>query len=111
MSVQLIRGTTPRITCRIPGDLTETHLFFSVGPENRHTWFTVGHERMTVDYDSAENETAIVFTLTQKETCACKAGKAYAQFRAVDVSGNGMASNKIEVEIVDVIKDGVISYA
>lgn len=110
MSVQIIRGTTPRITCRIPGNLTETHLFFSVGPESRFSWFTVGHERMTVDYDTEESRTVIVFTLTQKETCACKAGKAYAQFRAVDIAGNGMASNRIEVEIVDVIKDGVLSY-
>lgn len=111
MSVQIIRGTTPRITCRIPGDLTETHLFFSVGPENRHTWFTVGHERMTVVFDTVAQDTVIEFSLTQRETCACKAGKAYAQFRAVDVAENGMASNKIELEIVDIIKDGVIRYA
>ena len=110
MSVQITRGTTPRITCRIPGNLTETCLFFSVGPESRFSWFTVGHERMGVSYDTVEDETVVEFTLTQKETCACKAGKAYAQFRAVDIAGNSMASNKIEVEIADVIKDGVLTY-
>ena len=110
MSVQITRGTTPKITCRIPGNLTETHLFFSVGPESRQSWFTLGHERMEVVFDVATQETVVEFTLTQKETCACNAGKAYAQFRAVDIAGNGMASNKIEVEIVDVIKDGVLAY-
>ena len=111
MNVQFIRGTTPHITCRIAGDLTQAHLFFSIGPENRHSWFTVEHGQMQATYDAGTDVTTVEFTLTQKQTCACGAGKAYAQFRAVDSSGNGMVSNKTEIEIVDIIKDGVISYA
>ena len=111
MSVQIIRGTTPHITCRISGDLTQALLFFSVGPESRHSWFTVEHGQMSVIYDKGANATIVEFTLTQRQTCACNAGKAYAQFRAVDNTGNGMVSNRTEIEIVDIIKDGVIAYA
>lgn len=85
-------------------------MFFSIGAEDRHSWVTVDYTQMTVVYNKVSDETIIQFTLTQKQTCACKAGKAYAQFRAVDIAGNGMVSNKTKIEICDVIKDGVISY-
>jgi hypothetical protein len=111
MSVQIIRGTTPHITCRIAGDLMQAHLFFSIGSKSRHSWFTVEHGQMSMVYDESAEVTVVEFTLTQKQTCACNAGKAYAQFRAVDSTGNGMVSNRTEIEIVDIIKDGVIAYA
>lgn len=104
----ICRGTTPRCVCRIAENLERYDLFFSIGPALRSAWFTVPQDRMDMEY--GENETTAIFTLTQHETLLCKEGKAIAELRAIDGNGDARASNIIEVNIIDIVKDGVIHY-
>lgn len=107
----ICRGTTPNITCRTRYDLTGYDCLFSIGPKPLKPYFTVRNDRIT---RHIENEyTYLTFTLTQNETLSCKAGNALAQLRAVKGpnSDNAIASVQLPVEIVDIIKDGVIYHA
>ena len=105
----ICRGTTPRVECAFREDLTGYDLYFSIGSDYRHAWFTVPSERMTVEAGS-EGST-VVFTLEQRETLLCNVGKAIAQFRIIDEDGDARASNILELQIIDIVKDGVIRYA
>ena len=105
---EICRGTTPRIECAFQEDLSDYELYFSIGPDMRKAWFTVPHSRMKCETDLAQ--TTVVFTLEQRESLLCKAGKAFAQFRIVDENGDARASNIIELQIIDIVKDGVIKY-
>lgn len=106
----LVRGTTPNIECRLKGDVTCNRLYFSIGLDYETPWFTVRWPEIETEYSKADDLTIAKFQLTQKQTLSCKAGKAIAQFRAIDESGFATASNIVSLEIADILKDGVISY-
>ena len=111
MANSLVRGTTPNIECRFAGDVTYNRFMFSVGSDLETPWFTVRWQDMKTEYDKRHDVTVIKFQLTQQQTLSCKPGKAIAQFRAIDESGFATVSNIVSLDIVDILKDGVISYA
>ena len=106
----IYRGSSPRIVCNLNGDMTSFHCFFSMGVEFNHSQFTINDGQMQKTYDSQQDTTVLEFTLSQEQTCRLKAGKALAQFRAVDSADSGMVSNVVEVEVKDILKDGIIRY-
>lgn len=111
MANSLVRGTTPNIECRFAGDVSYNRFMFSVGSDLETPWFTVRWSEMQTEYDKRHDVTVIKFRLTQQQTLSCKPGKAIAQFRAIDESGFATVSNAVSLDIVDILKDGVISYA
>lgn len=108
---KLVRGTTPNIECRFAGDVSYNRYMFSVGSDLETPWFSVRWDSMETKYDKRSNATIVKFQLTQQQTLSCKPGNAIAQFRAIDESGFATVSNVVSLEIVDILKDGVISYA
>lgn len=101
----ITRGTTPSITVTVPMDLTGYTCYLSIGRKPKAPYFTADNSQMTATY----GETSILtFTLTQEQTLACKAGKALVQLRIIDGDA-ALASTMGEVEIFDVVKDGVIT--
>lgn len=107
----IVRGTTPNIECRFAGDVTYNRFMFSVGSNLETPWFSVRWHDMTVEYDKQHDMTVIKFQLSQQQTLSCKPGKAISQFRAIDESGFAIVSNIVALEVEDILKDGVISYA
>ena len=104
----ICRGTTPRIECTFQEDLTGYDLYFSIGSDYRNAWFTISPKR--IETTVTDNRTVGVLTLEQRETLLCSPGAAIAQFRIVDENGDARASNIIELQIIDIVKDGVIKY-
>ena len=108
---RICRGTTPDITCRVLFDLDDYECMFTIGAKPLKPYFTVRDERITRHKE--DGYTYLTFTLTQDETLSCKAGNALAQRRAVKGpnSENAVASVYLPVEIIDIVKDGVIYHA
>lgn len=101
----ITRGTTPSITVTVPMDLTGYTCFLSIGRKPKAPYLTASNDQMTATYGETST---LVFTLTQEQTLACKAGKALVQLRIIDGDA-ALASTMGEVEIFDVVKDGVIT--
>ena len=100
----ITRGTTPSITVTVPMDLTGYTCFLSIGRKPKAPYLTADNSQMDATYGETS---VLVFTLTQEQTLACKAGKALVQLRIIDGDA-ALASTMAEVEIFDVVKDGVI---
>ena len=105
MNNAIFRGTTPEVECATSTDLTGYKIFFAIGPKPLKKWIEVNPDAISIE--RIDNITHITFSLTQEQTLACKVGKAYAQIRAIK-DGNAIASELIPIEIMDIIKDGVI---
>lgn len=103
----ITRGTTPTITVRVPMNLEGWTCLLSIGKKARTPYVTVDNSQMVASYG---DESVLVYTLTQKQTLACKAGKALVQLRLID-GNTAVASDMGEVEIFDIVKDGVITDA
>lgn len=102
----ITRGTTPTITVRVPMNLEGWTYLLSIG-KARKPYVTVDNSQMVARYGE---ESVLACTLTQKQTLSCKAGKALVQLRLID-GDTAVASDMGEVEIFDIVKDGVISDA
>lgn len=100
----ITRGTTPSITVTVPMDLTGYTCILSIGKKQRTPYVTVDNAQMTATYGETST---LVFTLTQKQTLACKAGTAYVQLRLID-GDTALASTMSEMEVYDIVKDGEI---
>ena len=103
----ITRGTTPTITVRVPMNLEGWTCLLSIGQRARKPYVTVDNSQMVASYG---DESVLAYTLTQKQTLLCKAGKALVQLRLID-GDTAVASDMGEVEIFDIVKDGVISDA
>lgn len=101
----ITRGTTPSITVTVPMDLMGYTCFLSIGRKPRAPYLTADNSQMVAEYGATST---LTFTLTQEQTLACKAGTAYVQLRIIDGDA-ALASTMAEVEIFDVVKDGVIT--
>lgn len=100
----MYRGTTPTITIETDTDLTRAQ-YVVVTMEDFD-----GNE-ISVDSKSGNmkiTSTAISAKFTQEQTLSLSQGKVRIQIRAVDLSGNAIASNIMSASIDDVLKDGVI---
>ena len=104
MADGITRGTTPSITVTVPMDLTGYTCYLSIGKKPRAPYLTASNDQMTATYGETST---LVFTLTQEQTLACKAGTAYVQLRLIDGDA-ALASTMAEVEIFDIVKDGEI---
>lgn len=102
--VGITRGTTPSIPVTVPMDLTGYTCYLSIGRKPRAPYFTADNSQMTAIYGETST---LVFTLTQEQTLACKAGTAYVQLRLID-GDTALASTMGEITVFDVVKDGEI---
>lgn len=98
------RGTTPFVTIQTDQDLTRyAYVVFTI--EDRS-----GTE-VDVDSNSGNMEvtaSSVVVKLTQDQTLSLAKGAVKMQLRAVDHGGNAIASNIMQGNLEDVLKDGVI---
>ena len=100
----MYRGTSPTITVDTDTDLTRAQ-YVVVTIEDFN-----GNE-VSVDSQSGNlsiTPTAVMAKFTQEQTLALTKGKIQMQIRAVDKSGNAIASNIMTSKLDDVLKDGVI---
>jgi len=104
-NVGITRGTTPSIPVTVPMNLEGYTCYLSIGKKVRAPYFTADNSQMTATYGETST---LIFTLTQDQTLACKAGKALIQLRIIDGDA-ALASTTAEIEIFDVVKDGVIT--
>jgi len=104
MADGITRGTTPSITVTVPMNLEGYTCYLSIGRKPRAPFFTADNSQMVAEYGETST---LTFTLTQEQTLACKAGKAFVQLRIIDGDA-ALASTMGEIEIFDVVKDGVI---
>jgi len=105
MADGITRGTTPSITVTVPMNLEGYTCYLSIGRKPRAPFFTADNSQMVAEYGETST---LTFTLTQEQTLACKAGKAFVQLRIIDGDA-ALASTMGEVEVFDVVKDGVIT--
>lgn len=105
MADGITRGTTPSITVTVPMDLTGYTCYLSIGRKPKAPYLTASNDQMTATYGETST---LTFTLTQEQTLACKAGNALVQLRIIDGDA-ALASTMAEVEIFDIVKDGVIT--
>lgn len=98
------RGTTPYLTIHTDEDLTGyAQVVFTI-EDRAGTEVDVvsGSGFMEVNADS------VVVKLTQEQTLSLAKGGVKMQLRAVDTGGNAIASNIMQANLEDVLKDGVI---
>ena len=98
------RGTTPFITINTDQDLTgyEYIVFTMEDRVGNAVNVDNGSDAMQVNPDS------VVVRLSQDQTLSMTKGGVKMQLRAVDTGGNAIASNIMQGNLEDVLKDGVI---
>ena len=101
----IYRGTTPNVKCATSYDLTDYKIYFSIGPKPLKKWLAVDPDNINIERKG--NRTYLSFQLTQEQTLSCKAGKAFAQIRAIK-DEYAVASEMIPLEIKDIIEGGII---
>lgn len=104
--ITLCRGTTPTLTIILPddfpvSDLSEAEVVISSDGE-------VKSLKQTSDIMLDDENNALVVEYTQEETLDLSAGKASCQVRVLDNSGNAFASKIVSVDVLEVLRDGVI---
>lgn len=99
------RGTTPYITIQTDQDLTG-YAYIVVTVEDRAgTEVDVDNRGGNMQVDSG----SVTIKLTQEQTISLQKGGVKLQIRAVDTDGNAIASNIMQANLEDILKDGVIS--
>lgn len=100
---QITRGTTPRIEIEVDVDLTDYTSYLSIGK--------VGEELLTIDTTQheagEEGKSVLRFDLTQQQTLSLPKGSMKMQVRAIK-NDDAIATDLMELKVLDVIKDGVI---
>lgn len=105
----MYQGTTPAVVYEIKDyDLSSATVFVSFKRGN--DVLTKTAPDVAVSYDSGEQVSTIVCSLSQEETLAIKAGGIITQIRFVYENGQAYATNKKELEMLDVIYKEVIQY-
>lgn len=102
--IKIRRGTTPTINVSVPMDLTDYTCLLTFGLV-KFEKFTVDNSQMTIEVD--EGSSVLSFTMTQEQTLSLAAGMTKAQLRVVK-DGVALASNIVDVEVEEVIKNEVI---
>ena len=107
--MQLIRGTTPRITARVKNNI-DLHTLVEV-------WVYISQQNK-IKVDKTINDVSfdyinryIIVPLTQEDTLALKKGDALIQIRALTESEQALGMDAQDVEILEVYKGGVIKEA
>ena len=105
--MQLIRGTTPRITAKIKNDIdlhTLVEVWVYISQQNK---VKVDKTIDDVSFDYVNRY--IIVPLTQEDTLALKKGDALIQIRALTVNEQALGMEAQDVEIIEVYKGGVIT--
>lgn len=98
----MFRGTTPTHTFKTNINLTEARVFVTYVQDGRTILEKTGQ-------DVSVTNNSVSVTLTQKETLAFKPSKRVnIQIRYVFQDGTAGASNVMNVEVSDVLKEGEI---
>lgn len=101
------QGTTPSYTLTVSGyDLTDKTVYVAIRARNK--LLTLTGERLAIGY--TEGVSAVVFTLTQKETLAMAVGTADVQIRFIDAAGNAKATDIQPITIRSILQPGEIAY-
>lgn len=104
----MIRGTTPTFMLFVEGyDLSGTTVYVAIKNDMRE--LLLSGERLSVT--GGEEESIVVFGLTQEETLALKEGTAQIQVRFIDSAGVAYATDIRRVTVGKVLQEGVIEYA
>ena len=104
--MQLIRGTTPRITAKIKNDIdlhTLVEVWVYISQRNK---VRVDKTIDDVIFDYENNY--IIVSLTQEDTLALKKGIALIQIRALTTNEQALSMEAQDVEVIEVYKGGVI---
>lgn len=105
----MYQGTTPSIVFEIKGyDLSIAKVFVSF--KRGQDILTKTDPDVQTSYDTEEEISTVVCSLTQEETLAMRQGDATVQIRFIYEDGQAYATNKAEVAVNDVIYKEVISY-
>lgn len=100
----MYRGTTPTITISTDMDLTKAHYVVVTIEDFQgnevHVDSNSGMLQITQDTVSAK--------LSQEQTLLLTKGRISLQIRAVDASGNAVASNIMTGQLYDILKEGEI---
>ena len=100
------RGTTPYITIKTNQNLTEYAVVWVTIEDNSGVEITVEKNSGMMEITSS----SVVVKLTQEQTLALGKGGVKLQVRASDSTGeNAIASNIMEGQMEDILKEGVIS--
>ena len=104
--MQLIRGTTPRITAKIKNDIdlhTLVEVWVYISQRNK---VRVDKTIDDVIFDYENNY--IIVSLTQEDTLALKKGMALIQIRALTANEQALGMEAQDVEVIEAYKNGVI---
>lgn len=104
--MQLIRGTTPRITAKIKNDIdlhTLVEVWVYISQRNK---VRVDKTIDDVIFDYENNY--IIVSLTQEDTLALKRGIALIQIRALTANEQALSMEAQDVEVIEIYKGGVI---
>ena len=102
------QGTTPAYVLTVKNqDLRDKTVYVTLKDKNNHL-VTKSGEDVTVTY--SENDSVIAFRLSQKETFALNVGAVKIQVRFIDANGIAKATNKAEVDNLDVLLNKIIRY-
>ena len=104
--MQLIRGTTPRITAKIKNDIdlhTLVEVWVYISQRNK---VRVDKTIDDVIFDYENNY--IIVSLTQEDTLALKKGIALIQIRALTANEQALSMEAQDVEVIEIYKGGVI---
>lgn len=105
----MYQGTTPAVVYEIKDyDLSSATVFVSFKRGN--DVLTKTAPDVTVSYDSGEQVSTIVCSLSQEETLAIKSGGMLTQIRFIYADGSAYATNKKDLEMKDVIYKEIIQY-
>lgn len=110
MSIQIYRGTTPTIYCNLPEDIDPAMI--------AEVWMTIAHgKKYCLDFSLDEgtlhlNGRTLSVRLTQEETLSMKPHECNLGLRLLLTDGTALAIKRpVDVEVIDVTKDGVIRDA
>lgn len=104
----MIRGTTPTNRFYMDIDLSSAKVYLTYVQGGNVVFEKTGDD---LSFSSSDDEYSISVNLTQKDTLALKSDKQVRiQIRAVFSDGKSVASEIMEVTVVDILKDGEIEY-
>lgn len=99
--LEIMRGTTPTVTCHIDADLRNYVCKLEFGQPNTPN-ITV--EDPTISYSSGSS--TLVFTMTKEQSLKLRAGKCKAQVMA-ERNGTVVGTHLVDVRVWDPINPGV----
>ncbi len=101
------RGTTPLVSLVVYGhDLTGCAIYATL--KQGTTLITKTGEDLTVEVSG--EDTAVTFGMTQQETLRLTRGRADVQIRWINSEGVALATNIAEIQIDEILLQGVIAY-